>query len=230
MLVLQAVGREGVRGGEDEVEKEAERERLQELARRLGGEFVMTSNFDPRCSHMLLLAPKRSEKLLAALAGGRWLLKKSWLDACDQAGGWAAEEEHELYASESEEISLGKGRPLWGGAARSRRLQRELQGRRIFDGCTAIIADDTFPAPPTLQRILEAGGAHALLASEMSTHMPAMSSASSLLVVVPENATSDHPWVQRAATLQAKCVPPAYVIEALTLERSQPPPALPAGA
>jgi len=85
-LVLQVVG-----GGDDD----AARAWLPALAEKLGGLYIASPVFDSRCTHMVVVQLKRSEKLLAALAAGLWLLHPSWIDAC--AGGIHAEEEpHEM--------------------------------------------------------------------------------------------------------------------------------------
>jgi len=44
----------------------------------------------------LQVQAKRSEKLLAALAAGLWLVNLTWITASDEAGEWQNEEEHEL--------------------------------------------------------------------------------------------------------------------------------------
>jgi len=98
--VIQAVG-----GREDD----PIRARIRALAIQLGGEYVATTAFDPRCTHMVLVQPKRSEKLLAALAAGLWLLNPDWIDA--SAKGWANEEDYEVYA-------LGLATPLPEGPLR----------------------------------------------------------------------------------------------------------------
>ena len=62
-----------------------------------------------RLQILLQVQPKRSEKLLAALAAGLWLLNPDWIDA--SAKGWANEEDYEVYA-------LGLATPLPEGPLR----------------------------------------------------------------------------------------------------------------
>lgn len=42
--------------------------------------------FDPSCSHIVVGQPLRNEKYLAAMAAGKWILHRSYLEACRAVG------------------------------------------------------------------------------------------------------------------------------------------------
>ena len=43
-------------------------------------------SFDPSCTHIIVGNPLRNEKYLAAMAAGKWILHRSYLEACRAAG------------------------------------------------------------------------------------------------------------------------------------------------
>lgn len=42
--------------------------------------------FDPNCTHIVVGHPLRNEKYLASVAAGKWVLHRSYLEACRTAG------------------------------------------------------------------------------------------------------------------------------------------------
>jgi hypothetical protein len=147
-------------------------------------------------------------------------MQPSWVQASVAAGCWVAEAAHELYAPGAATHPLFNT-PLWMGAARSHRLQREGRARRAFEGETIVVAEGTVPDAPIMRRILQAGGATVLLAETL----PAAAGVS--LVVVPEghtllNHTSNHTLLQQAAQCGIVCVSHTYVLDKLTLQAPPP--------
>lgn len=49
---------------------------------RTGGIVLDKQSFDPSCSHIIVGTPLRNEKYLAAMAAGKWILHRSYLEAC----------------------------------------------------------------------------------------------------------------------------------------------------
>lgn len=52
----------------------------------LGGVVLDLQSFDPSCSHIIVGTPLRNEKYLAAMAAGKWILHRSFLEACRSVG------------------------------------------------------------------------------------------------------------------------------------------------
>ena len=52
----------------------------------VGGVVLDKQSFDPSCSHIIVGSPLRNEKYLAAMAAGKWILHRSYLEACRSVG------------------------------------------------------------------------------------------------------------------------------------------------
>ncbi|KAJ3214542.1 hypothetical protein HDU67_001512 [Dinochytrium kinnereticum] len=61
----------------------------------MGGVFLDSEHWVSDCTHLLAEAITRTEKCLAAMASGAWILKPSYLESSEQAGGFAEEERWE---------------------------------------------------------------------------------------------------------------------------------------
>lgn len=51
-----------------------------------GGSVIEKQCSDPNCTHMVVGYPLRNEKYLASMAAGKWVLHRSYLEACRTAG------------------------------------------------------------------------------------------------------------------------------------------------
>lgn len=58
-----------------------DRDYYESIIMSLGGEVTSKSTFDPSATHLVCSRPVRSEKLLASIASGKWVLHKGYLDA-----------------------------------------------------------------------------------------------------------------------------------------------------
>lgn len=56
------------------------------LIEELGGVVLDKQSFDPSCTHIIVGTPLRNEKYLAAMAAGKWILHRSYLEACRSVG------------------------------------------------------------------------------------------------------------------------------------------------
>ncbi|XP_064804972.1 DNA topoisomerase 2-binding protein 1-A-like isoform X2 [Oncorhynchus masou masou] len=56
------------------------------LIDELGGVMLDKQCFDPSCSHIIVGTPLRNEKYLAAMAVGKWILHRSYLEDCRSVG------------------------------------------------------------------------------------------------------------------------------------------------
>ena len=91
--------------------------------------------YSDRCTHLVLCKVKRTEKLLARLAAGGWVMRVEWLAASSAAGGWLQEAEFEHFAPGDATTPFGgSDGTLWAGAARKHRLHREQHNCRAFEG------------------------------------------------------------------------------------------------
>uniref|UniRef100_A0A2K6T4E5 DNA topoisomerase 2-binding protein 1 n=1 Tax=Saimiri boliviensis boliviensis TaxID=39432 RepID=A0A2K6T4E5_SAIBB len=56
------------------------------LIEKLGGLVIEKQCFDPSCTHIVVGHPLRNEKYLGSVAAGKWVLHRSYLEACRTAG------------------------------------------------------------------------------------------------------------------------------------------------
>ena len=50
------------------------------IVEELGGEVCLSQWFSPNCTHVIAGRPSHSEKYLAAIAAGKWVLHTSYLE------------------------------------------------------------------------------------------------------------------------------------------------------
>ncbi|KAK3788086.1 hypothetical protein RRG08_009018 [Elysia crispata] len=136
------------------------------LVEQLGGRMVEIQHFDPAATHLVVGQPARNEKYLSCIASGKWVLHKSFFEACRKEGKFVREEEHEWggdYMLGLMQNMTSQAKNLAAAAYKWRRkvaALREAQPlcRGAFDGwkvllCMAKNKEDNF------LRLLQAGGA-----------------------------------------------------------------------
>ena len=56
------------------------------LIHELGGVYIDSDHYSNHCTHLVVGKASRTEKYLAACASGKWVLAKSYLEACRDEG------------------------------------------------------------------------------------------------------------------------------------------------
>ncbi|XP_022099813.1 DNA topoisomerase 2-binding protein 1-like isoform X2 [Acanthaster planci] len=137
------------------------------LVEQLGGVVNDEMYFDPSCTHLVVGNPTRNEKYLASLASGKWVLHKSFFEACRRAGEFVEEEPHE-WGSATDLSTLNEQTvKLALAACRWRRQLQQTQKTVAEELCGAFVGwrvvlyiDRSKEA--SFKRILLAGGAKVL--------------------------------------------------------------------
>ncbi|KAJ1965651.1 protein kinase activating protein dpb11, partial [Dispira parvispora] len=132
------------------------------IIKRLGGQIGETDGFDPHCTHIVVGYPNRSEKVMAAIAHGLWLLQPTYLDQSSRDGQFAKELDYEWAQNQA----IPPDEALLALAARRWRehltVSRTSPSRGKHKGafakwqvllCTSDLKQQSY------QRLLEAGGA-----------------------------------------------------------------------
>lgn len=89
----------------------------------VGGVLLDKQSFDPSCSHIIVGTPLRNEKYLAAMAAGKWILHRSYLEACRAVGRFI-------------QVRL---RPHYGGVVQTHwNLDQRAARRLMFSACLAL--------------------------------------------------------------------------------------------
>lgn len=84
---------------------ESDKKRGSRLVTELGGlqAPLESPSWDPRVTHLISGRPSRSEKYLAAMASGAWILSLAYLEACSQAGSFEPVDEEQYEVGEEEQ-------------------------------------------------------------------------------------------------------------------------------
>ncbi|KAL4228966.1 DNA topoisomerase 2-binding protein 1 [Mactra antiquata] len=139
------------------------------LVEQLGGTVLDTQEFDSRCTHLVVNNVTRNEKFLACLASGKWILHKSYFEACRQEGRFVEEEFYE-WGSEGT-LSLAKNMEsnvrLLAVAARDWRIkiqeQKKISPNKYGAFCSMkVVLNCAKHKEGNYKRLLEAGGATVL--------------------------------------------------------------------
>ncbi len=126
---------------------------MPKIIKELGGIYL--KHFDSTCTHVIAHKPIRSEKYLGACAMGIWVLKASYLDACQKAGRFVKEEPYEWNAADA---TNPREKDLLEAARRWRlKLARENK-KGAFDGWRVALYV-VAKRQDGLRRVLESGGA-----------------------------------------------------------------------
>ncbi|XP_074641236.1 DNA topoisomerase 2-binding protein 1-like isoform X2 [Tubulanus polymorphus] len=128
------------------------------LIEQLGGICSDSQHFDTKSTHLVIEVPTRNEKVLASIASGKWVLHKSYFQACKLAGHFVDESEHEWGSISTEGMTgLSKLSLDLASAAHRWRLRVEQHHEGAFCGWSVVFC--CTPHKVTgFKRLIEAGG------------------------------------------------------------------------
>ncbi|XP_053115689.1 DNA topoisomerase 2-binding protein 1 [Hemicordylus capensis] len=139
------------------------------LIEELGGVVLEKQCFDSSCTHTVVGYPLRNEKFLASMAAGKWVLHRSYLEACRAAQRFVEEEDYEWGSNSILSVLSGINEIQKKLAVAAMRWRKAIQRRReetgitegAFSGWKVILHVD--PAKEAgFKRLLESGGAKVL--------------------------------------------------------------------
>ncbi|EDO38946.1 predicted protein, partial [Nematostella vectensis] len=131
------------------------------LIEQLGGKVFDTMYFNPECTHVVVGKPNRNEKYLAAMAAGKWVLHKSYLEASREEGVFVREAPHEwgVEVAGEQPNKLATAAKRWRcRLAHQRKTADPSQSLGAFTGWSVFLCVDK-SRQPGFKRLLEAGGA-----------------------------------------------------------------------
>ncbi|XP_070546626.1 DNA topoisomerase 2-binding protein 1-like [Ptychodera flava] len=138
------------------------------LIEELGGTVSETQYYDSTCTHVVVGTPTRNEKYLAALASGKWVLHKSYLEACRQAEEFVQEDEHEwgsgtdLTKLSAQTVKLALAATRWRQQLQEARQNTDYNVQvGAFEGWKVLLCVDV-NREAGFKRLLEAGAAQVL--------------------------------------------------------------------
>ncbi|XP_032642890.1 DNA topoisomerase 2-binding protein 1 isoform X1 [Chelonoidis abingdonii] len=196
------------------------------LIEELGGLVLEKQCFDPSCTHIIVGHPLRNEKYLASMAAGKWVLHRSYLEACRAAGCFVQEEDYEWGSNSILSVLSGINVNQKKLALAAMRWRKKIHKKRqetgitegAFSGWKVILnVDQTKEAG--FKRLLQSGGAkvlpgHSLLLYKEATHLFADFSK-----LKPDDARVN---VLEAAAQGVNCLKPEYIADYLIQELPPP--------
>ncbi|XP_024071709.1 DNA topoisomerase 2-binding protein 1 isoform X3 [Terrapene carolina triunguis] len=196
------------------------------LIEELGGLVLEKQCFDPSCTHIIVGHPLRNEKYLASMAAGKWVLHRSYLEACRAAGCFVQEEDYEWGSNSILNVLSGINVNQKKLALAAMRWRKKIHKRRqetgiiegAFSGWKVILSvDQTKEAG--FKRLLQSGGAkvlpgHSLLLYKEATHLFADFSK-----LKPDDARVN---VLEATAQGVNCLKPEYIADYLIQELPPP--------
>lgn len=192
------------------------------LIEELGGVVLDKQSFDPTCSHIIVGTPLRNEKYLAAMAAGKWILHRSYLEACRSVGRFIPEDEYEWGSSsilDALPSITSQQRRLASAAMRWRKtLQGHSEQGGAFSGWTVMLNIDQ-SRESGFRRLLQSGRAKVLPSPSPSLYKEATHLFADFSRLKPGDFRVD---VSEATSQGVTCLKPEYIADYLMQEPTPP--------
>ncbi|XP_072268414.1 DNA topoisomerase 2-binding protein 1 [Pyxicephalus adspersus] len=198
-----------------------------QLIEELGGIVIDKQFFDPSCTHIIVGHPLRNEKYLASMAAGKWVLHRSYLEACRTAKRFMQEDEYEWGSSSilnaisripPQQRLLAEAAMRW--RKRLQRIKQEMGTEEgAFSGWKVILNVDQ-AKEAGFRRLLQSGGAKVFVGHSSSLFKETTHLFADFAKLKPEDAKVS---VAEAAAQGVNCLKPEYIADYLMKEH--PPPA-----
>lgn len=192
------------------------------LIEELGGVVLEKQSFDPSCTHVIVGYPLRNEKYLAAMAAGKWILHRSYLEACRSEGRFIQEEQYEWGSSSILDALSSINSQQKRLALAAMRWRKTLQGctnkEGAFGGWTVMLNIDQ-AREAGFRRLLQSGGAKVLLDPSPSLYKETTHLFVDFSRLKPGDVRVD---VSEAVAYGVKCLKPEYIADYLMQEPSPP--------
>ncbi|XP_047424064.1 DNA topoisomerase 2-binding protein 1 [Mugil cephalus] len=188
------------------------------LIEELGGVVLDKQSFDPSCSHIIVGTPLRNEKYLAAMAAGKWILHRSYLEACRCASHFIQEDEFEwgsgsildaLPSITSQQKRLALAAMRW-----RKSLQRRSAPEGAFSGWIVLLNIDQ-SRESGFRRLLQSGGAKVLPSPSPSLYKEATHLFADFSRLKPGDFRVN---VSEATSQGVTCLKPEYIADYLMQE------------
>ncbi|XP_029954864.1 DNA topoisomerase 2-binding protein 1-A-like [Salarias fasciatus] len=192
------------------------------LIEELGGVVLDKQSFDPSCTHIIVGTPLRNEKYLAAMAAGKWILHRSYLEACRSVGRFVQEDEYE-WGSSSILDALPSITPQQRRLAlAAMRWRKALQGRSEHEGAFSgwiVMLNIDQNRESGFRRLLQSGGAKVLPSLSPPLYKEATHLFADFNRLKPGDFRVD---LSDAASQGVTCLKPEYIADYLMQEPTPP--------
>ncbi|XP_027604368.2 DNA topoisomerase 2-binding protein 1 [Pipra filicauda] len=196
------------------------------LIEELGGIVLEKQYFDPSCTHIVVGHPLRNEKFLASMAAGKWVLHRSYLEACRGAGCFVQEEDYE-WGSNSilnvlPAININQKKLALAAMRWRKRIHKGRQETGIVEGAFSgwkVILNVDQTKEAGFRRLLQSGGAQVFSGHSVSLFKEATHLFADFSKLKPDDSRVN---VAEAAAQGVNCLKPEYIADYLI--QDPPPP------
>uniref|UniRef100_A0A8C5I1R1 BRCT domain-containing protein n=1 Tax=Gouania willdenowi TaxID=441366 RepID=A0A8C5I1R1_GOUWI len=192
------------------------------LIEELGGVVLDKQSFDPSCSHIIVGSPLRNEKYLAAMAAGKWILHRSYLEACRSVGCFIQEDEFEWGSSSILNALPSITQQQKRLALAAMRWRKVLQGRSehegAFSGWTVMLNIDQ-NRESGFRRLLQSGGSKVLPSPSPSLYKEATHLFAEFSRLKPGDFRVN---LSEATSQGVTCLKPEYIADYLMQDPTPP--------
>lgn len=195
------------------------------LIEKLGGLVIEKQSFDSNCTHIVVGHPLRNEKYLAAVAAGKWVLHRSYLEACRAAESFVPEEDYEWGSSSILDVLTGisvQQRRLALAAMRWRKKIQQRQESGVVEGAFSgwkVILHVDHSREAGFKRLLQSGGAKVLPGHSVPFLKEATHLFSDFNKLKPDDSGVN---IVEAAAQNVYCLKTEYIADYLTQETPPP--------
>ncbi|XP_007899035.1 DNA topoisomerase 2-binding protein 1 isoform X3 [Callorhinchus milii] len=193
------------------------------LIEELDGVVLDRQCFDPSCTHIIVGQPLRNEKYLASMAAGKWVLHRSYLEACRTAAKFIQEETYEWGSSfvldalpnlGVQQKKLAVAAMMWRKRLEKQRLESTDVEIGAFSGWKIILNVDQ-SKEAGFRRLLLSGGAKV-----SPSHLPFDYRGATHLFADFSKLKPDDPRVNVAEAVKQRvmCLKPEYIADYLMQE------------
>ncbi|XP_051871799.1 DNA topoisomerase 2-binding protein 1 isoform X2 [Pristis pectinata] len=197
------------------------------LIEQLGAVVLDRQCFDPSCTHIIVGQPLRNEKYLASMAAGKWVLHRSYLEACRVAAKFIQEENYEWGSSFILDVLPGISLQQKKLAVAAMRWRKKLEVLRqkndsaevgAFSGWKVILNFD-HTKEAGFRRLLLSGGAKVLPSHLLPEYKEATHLFADFSKLKPEDLRVN---LTEAMEQNVLCLKPEYIADYLIQERPPP--------
>ncbi|KAG8572749.1 hypothetical protein GDO81_012155 [Engystomops pustulosus] len=197
-----------------------------QLIEELGGIVIDKQCFDPSCTHIIVGLPLRNEKYLASMAAGKWVLHRSYLEACRAAKRFIKEDDYEwgsssvlnaVSAINPQQRMLAEAAMRWRKKLQRMREDGSVEG--AFSGWKVILNVDQ-AKEAGFKRLLQSGGAKVFAGHSPSLFKEATHLFADFSKLKPDDAKVN---ISEAAAQGVNCLKPEYIADYLMKEPPPPP-------
>uniref|UniRef100_K3WPT0 BRCT domain-containing protein n=1 Tax=Globisporangium ultimum (strain ATCC 200006 / CBS 805.95 / DAOM BR144) TaxID=431595 RepID=K3WPT0_GLOUD len=192
----------------------------------LGGTTSKTGRkFDHTSTHIICSELKRTEKFVAGCAGGKWILKPSYLEASSAAGHFVDEAPHEWGATpgDAEFMDLR----IWVGAPMFWRKARAEGKPGAFAGWRFLVHAKCVPPPDMCERVIEASNGIVVPLTKTLNLADIAASAEAdkkpLVALVPADLPARDTWLKKFKAQKMNCINASFLIDYITKNQSKQP-------